>query len=252
MGRGIQLAKKKITTTTTVTEEIIDEPAVKAGVTRVLAIVDVSGSMRPLIAATIEGYNGYLDALLADEATKDATITLVLFSEGAPQIVDEDAALAQATRLSVAMNLARGSTALYDAVGVAVTTLERHVSPQDKALVAIITDGEENASRIYSHANIKSMITRLSEKGWAFAYIGANKEPFAVAASLGISYGSTMAYQPTNQGTRNVYYTLSQATNSYTTGERGPESVFIVPGGSVSGTTKLADADDDNAGMLVP
>ena len=54
--------------------------------------------------------------------------------------------------------------------------LEKEVGDNDIALVTVITDGYENASREYSGKMIQDMVKRLDAKGWVFTYIGANQD----------------------------------------------------------------------------
>ncbi|MCL2471991.1 MAG: hypothetical protein FWF25_09705 [Propionibacteriaceae bacterium] len=60
----------------------------------------------------------------------------------------------------------RGSTALLDAVGRSITAFGERLAalPEDdrpsRVIFAIMTDGMENASKEFTHAAIKEMITR--------------------------------------------------------------------------------------------
>ena len=61
-------------------------------------------------------------------------------------------------------------------MGIALHTLEKEVGEDAIALVTVITDGYENASREYTGKMIKDLVSRLDEKGWVFTYIGANQD----------------------------------------------------------------------------
>ena len=80
-----------------------------------------------------------------------------------------------------------GCTPLYDAMGKTLNELEGLVREDDKVMVTIITDGMENSSEEYSGRTIKNLVTRLREKGWALAYIGANQDSVEVARDLNIN-----------------------------------------------------------------
>ena len=80
-----------------------------------------------------------------------------------------------------------GGTPLYDAMGISLSKLQEQVQPGEHALVTIITDGLENASHEYSGKAIKSIVTLLREKGWVFAYIGANQDAVEVAKEMNIN-----------------------------------------------------------------
>ena len=79
-----------------------------------------------------------------------------------------------------------GCTPLYDAMGKTLNELEGQISADDRVLATIITDGYENASEEYSGKAVKALISRLREKGWTFAYIGANQDAVEVARDLNI------------------------------------------------------------------
>jgi methanogenic corrinoid protein MtbC1 len=90
-------------------------------------------------------------------------------------------------------------TALYDAMGLSVNALRKKVAEIDKVLVTVVTDGYENASKEYSGKAIKALVDELKANGWVFAYIGANQDVEAVAASISIT--NTLNFEATCAGT---------------------------------------------------
>ena len=91
------------------------------------------------------------------------------------------------------------STPLYDAIGKSVMELKKSVAENDKVLVTIITDGYENASREYRQSSVKALTEKLGQRGWTFAYIGANQDAMAVSHGLGIK--NAMNFEATVCGT---------------------------------------------------
>ena len=79
-----------------------------------------------------------------------------------------------------------GCTPLYDAMGKTLNEFEGQISADDRVMATIITDGYENASEEYSGKAVKALVSRLREKGWTFAYIGANQDAVEVARDLNI------------------------------------------------------------------
>ena len=79
-----------------------------------------------------------------------------------------------------------GCTPLYDAMGKTLNELERLVLEDDRVFATVITDGFENSSREYSGRTVKELVSRLREKGWILAYIGANQDAVEVARDLHI------------------------------------------------------------------
>ena len=92
-----------------------------------------------------------------------------------------------------------GCTPLYDAMGLSLNYLQHCVRDEDVVLVTIITDGYENSSNEYSVHNIKTLVDKLREKGWTFAYIGANQD--AVEVAKGLNIDNAMNFDATPQGT---------------------------------------------------
>lgn len=58
----------------------------------------------------------------------------------------------------------------------------------EHTLFVIMTDGMENASRIYSSSKVKKMIERQKNRyGWEFLFIGANIDSVETAKHFGIN-----------------------------------------------------------------
>ena len=89
-----------------------------------------------------------------------------------------------------------GCTPLYDAMGKTLNELESLILEDDRVFATIITDGYENSSKEYSGRAIKMLVSRLREKGWIFAYIGANQDAIEVARDLHIGNALNFAATP--------------------------------------------------------
>jgi len=157
--------------------------------TEIAFILDRSGSMQSMTHAAIAGFNEFLKA---QQATVDdrgepipATFTLILFDqEYLP--VNNRVPIQDAAPLTRATYQARGNTALLDAIGRALAATPEPERPS-KVIIAILTDGEENASRKFSMADINQRITHQTEHyQWEFLFLGANQDAIATAARLGI------------------------------------------------------------------
>lgn len=109
-----------------------------------------------------------------------------------------------------------GGTPLYDAI---VDTVDRLESERPKkAVVVILTDGEENASHDPLVARARAMIAldRCRLKDWQVVFLGADWDGFAQAKSVGIGYANTMSYGSHN--TSAVMEGLSRQTANYSAG----------------------------------
>lgn len=199
--------------------------------TRVLMIADKSGSMQGLAADVRGGHNAYLDQLTAEGA--DVRLTVVLFDTNVT-VLDEDVTPANATRLTAENYLPQpqGGTALLDAVG---TSMQRFAAGgswsqnvlvpgdgiDDKVLVFIQTDGEENSSRRFTLANIKALVADAETKHkWAFVFSGTAPEAWTGGASIGLAH-STVNRGATRGATYANYAGYGAATR-YATANAGP------------------------------
>ena len=103
-----------------------------------------------------------------------------------------------------------GCTPLYDAMGQTLNRLEGLVTAEDKVMATIITDGYENASEEYSGKAVKSLVARLRDKGWVFAYIGANQDAVEVAKDLNIS--NALNFDTSPEGIVQMRFSFSKAS----------------------------------------
>lgn len=109
-----------------------------------------------------------------------------ILSSGIKTIYDCVSA-AEVKGLSDADYIPDSCTPLYDAMGQSLGKLRPKVGSEDKVLVTIITDGEENSSSEYNVKAIKALVEELKGKGWVFAYIGANQDVEKVASSISVT-----------------------------------------------------------------
>jgi hypothetical protein len=76
-----------------------------------------------------------------------------------------------------------GSTALYDAIG---TAIDMHQNKR-RVVIAIVTDGRENASSIYSKENIKEKISMAKSRGCHFIFLANDLDTSAGGDDIGLS-----------------------------------------------------------------
>jgi hypothetical protein len=164
--------------------------------TEIAFILDRSGSMESIASAAISGYNEFLKA---QKATKDdqgnlipSTFSLILFDHEYTRLCHR-VDIQDAQPLTSKTYEPRGTTALLDAmgrtideIGVALAALPESERPS-KVIIAILTDGAENASQDYSLADIHKRISEQTSKySWEFLFLGANQDAIATAAAIGI------------------------------------------------------------------
>ena len=165
-----------------------------------LIIIDDSGSMQSIKKAAIDSVNETIQTIRSAQKkheTQEYYVSLVTFNDDVKTVyeclpVDEVKVLTAETYRPDCC------TALYDAMGISLNALRKKVAEDDKVLVTIVTDGYENASKEYDCQAIKSLVDELKAKGWVFAYIGANQDVKAVAATISIT--NAMKFETTPLG----------------------------------------------------
>jgi hypothetical protein len=87
----------------------------------------------------------------------------------------------------------RGSTALLDAIGRTIDEIGARLANAPEAerpgqvLIAILTDGEENASHQFTWKDISDRIRHQTDVyQWRFLFLGANQDAIATAARMSI------------------------------------------------------------------
>lgn len=197
--------------------------------THITIILDSSGSMSSIADDTIGGFNQFLTVQKA--LPGKLTLTQVHFSSGVHRAilkeygshkVDYYAALNNFDDIKAVKSLTSetfvpgGMTPLLDSVGIAIQETGQALKAMkeeerpSKVLFVIITDGQENTSRIFNRAQIKSMIDEQTNKyGWMFSFLGANFDAVQEGATLGISAKNSMSYAASAAGVGNTYNIFS-------------------------------------------
>ncbi len=88
----------------------------------------------------------------------------------------------------------RGMTPLFDAI-VQIVSLAEADAPE-KAVIVIMTDGDENSSREVTRDGAKAALDRIEQKGWEVVFLGADFGNFDDAEAVGVSAAKQMAIAP--------------------------------------------------------
>ena len=163
--------------------------------THIEFVLDRSGSMHS-IKADIEG--GF-DAFIADQRTHpgECTVSLAQFDNQYESVFEAiDVHEVRPLHLQP-----RGATAMLDAIGRSVIALGERLAalPEPRrpgtVVVAIMTDGMENASHEFTHEAIKELITHQEQAyNWQFLYMGADQDAIEVGAKMGIRADRSLTY----------------------------------------------------------
>lgn len=173
-------------------------------------VIDRSGSMGLLVDDAIGGYNQWLADQQAIPGA--AQLTLTLFDHEINTLPQGD--LKNAVPLTRETYVPRGSTALNDAIGRAANRLLSR-NP-DKAILVVLTDGQENASTEYTQAKVKELVQQAQDKGWQVVYLSTDISGFAHGTlGYGVKIANTMQAAHTSAGIRTLAANASAANTSY-------------------------------------
>ena len=170
-----------------------------------LIILDKSGSMGSIAKAAISGFNETVGGIrFAQDRfndTQEHFVSLMIFCNCEKHMVYDKVPVAKVKELTSNDYRPCCGTPLYDAMGLSINALYKDIKDKEDAtaVVTIITDGLENASKEYDGAAIKALVERMKdEEGWNFAYIGTNQDVKATSASLSIE--NQMAFRDDEAG----------------------------------------------------
>ena len=171
-------------------------------------ILDKSGSMSNIARQAVDGVNETIGSIKsAQEKNPDQThtVTLVAFCGCEMKTIYDNVPVAEVKPLTDKDYRPCCMTPLYDAVGTTITRIHALKAKDDfsLALVTVITDGYENASREFSLKAIQSLIESYKEQGWQFTYIGADHDVEQVAYALHIDH--TLKFEKTSAGTQAMF-----------------------------------------------
>ena len=160
-------------------------------------LLDRTGSMQSLWDEALGSVNAYVKTL----AEGDGYATLAVFDAhdglqfdvlraGVPLQTWQDVTTQEASP--------RGMTPLFDAIGRMIARAESEAP--EKAVLVIMTDGAENASREMKKDDVKAAIDRIAKKGWQTVFLGADFAKFDDADAVGVAHGQQVAMSAGQMG----------------------------------------------------
>lgn len=275
-GHKVTDAKKKTTTeekiernkdgevvrkVTTVTEEYIADNGTGAGKqaktkTQVIFVLDKSSSMATGRQLTIDGFNKQVETLRQNnDANTEYELSLITFSD----LVINDvrhSELGAVPPLTWYTYVPYGNTALFDAIGRAISLAEEKNYSKDvknAVLIAIFTDGAENASKYTNEYGLRSdIISRNMKNNWTFTVVGPRGQLHRMEA-LGILPGNIAGFNPGSEQSRSwVNDVMTTHTMNFTAarsaGASGSNIAYasaLASNAADPSLSKNADADKD-------
>ena len=175
-------------------------------------LLDRSGSMESMASDVIGGFNSFIKEQALDGG--DALLTLVQFDGGdIHEVVTAATPIHEVAPLTSTSFVPRGNTPLFDAMGRLITDAPIRAEETDKEEVIMFvtfTDGEENASREYSHSQIFDLVKNREAKGWTFVYLGANQDSYASGRTMGYGADQVQDFEASSDGAALAFSSLSK------------------------------------------
>ena len=159
-------------------------------------LLDRTGSMEPIWSEALSSVNAYADGLASLDGGPrvDADITLAAFDaqDGLQfDVLRKDIDAGDWRDVTNKEISPRGMTPLYDAIGRMVSLAEK--DRPEKAVIVIMTDGEENSSKEMTKASAKAALDRVRAKGWEVVFLGTEFSNFDDATGVGQTASRNMA-----------------------------------------------------------
>lgn len=191
----------------------------KNGYTDITILLDKSGSMASITKDTIGGFNTFIEEQKKTIGT--LKVTLIQFDN----LYEENYTALDINHvkpLDTDTYKPRGSTALVDALGRIIDETGRRFSnmPEykhpEKIVILVITDGQENASKIYGKTSVKDKIEHQQNVyKWAFVFMGADQNSFLSAKEYNISGLNSVDWIKNAIGIDKVWKDISCSTSTY-------------------------------------
>ena len=174
----------------------------------IVFLLDRSGSMGGTETDTIGGFNSYISKNKNNKF--ETNVTTILFDDQY-EVLHDRVNIKDVKELTNKDYYVRGSTALLDAIGKTINTLDS--KDTDKVLFVITTDGYENSSREYDNKKIKKLIKK--HDNWEFMYIGADIDSYAAGGNIGISKKNIVNYKKDRKGVGLMFDAVGKFACSY-------------------------------------
>lgn len=160
-------------------------------------LLDRTGSMSGIWDEALSSVNAYAKSVGEEEEGEKDFVTKVSVAVFDAQdglqfdVLRKDVNSDSWTDVTNAEAHPRGMTPLFDAIGRLVAMAE--ADAPEKAVLVIMTDGHENASREMTGEGAKKALERAEKRGWEVVFLGAEFATFDDADQVGVSRSKQMA-----------------------------------------------------------
>ena len=195
-----------------------EKDAQNAGWTLFTLVVDRSGSM----ARIKRHMERAIKALIEEQADGEGTcvVTLTQFDDEYEVVADG----VPAADMPPYELDPRNGTALLDAIGRTIALVHARIEsmgPADRpatVVVAVITDGHENASQQWSRVQVMDAIKAKTAEGWHFTFLGADEDALREGLALGFPVDTLLLWERSDTGTASAMQSLSDSSRRLRSG----------------------------------
>ena len=174
-------------------------------------VLDESGSMDSLKDTVVKCFNDFLKE--QKEEGDDAFITFSKFNSEVNFVIKRKQ-ISSVKSINDNTYQPCGTTALYDAIFLTIKEIEKK-NKNNNVIIAIITDGYENASRECTIDTIKKEIKEKEELGWKFLFLASNIDVKSVAGSFGMNTNNARAFVSSHEGYTVMNKSLTSDVTNY-------------------------------------
>ena len=176
-------------------------------------LLDATGSMQEVRSEAVSGVRNFIKEMA--ENSGDTSIIFATFNSTTGLYIMRRGAAKTLKNFEDSEYRPAAMTPLVDAMMDMIKSLESEVASADesKVVLAVMTDGFENASHKYDGQTLKEKVEEVQEKGWQVVFLGADIDAFTLGGSLGVKGGATASvgrYQTgetfASLGTRTSYF----------------------------------------------
>lgn len=217
------------------------EPGTKVGkeTVHIVNILDASSSMiGGKFNGALKGINQEISKLKEDNNV-NYVYTLIKFSSNdLIKTFYDKAPLEQVSEVSTS---AWGNTALYQVIGETLTKLKIK-SGEERVLVSIFTDGEENNSKgeFRDPKTVQNLIKECEALGFTITFIGTDRDIKDIIKNLSIDSSNTLSHSNTAESISKSFGTKITATMTYSSNvSRGATKGELLTGFYSKQTGKL-------------
>lgn len=150
----------------------------------IIFVIDESASTRKLRNVYIEGVNYLINT--QKNLIPNSYFSMIKFNSKVNVLCSKNI-LSTLPEFTTEHYDPNGLTALYDAIGCSIELGSKNtLDKNEKCIVIILTDGQENYSSIFKKRDIRTLVESKKNKDWKFVFIAANQQASIVGKTLGI------------------------------------------------------------------